>query len=88
MNKRFMMAEPVVTLQEIDMIYDNEITIVKTINVCILIVYLILGFCFNYWNPGWIVFLLCPINFILFSDIDKKHHEEMILNNKNFHYHD
>jgi hypothetical protein len=24
----------------------------------------------------------------LFSDIDKKHHEEMILNNKNIHYHD
>jgi hypothetical protein len=77
-----------VFLPVFDMIYDKEITIVKTVNVCILIVYLILGFCFKYWNPGWIVFLFCPINYILFSDIDKKHHEEMILNNKNIHYHD
>lgn len=28
--------------------------------VCV-IIFLILGFCFNLWHPGWIIFLTIPI---------------------------
>ena len=31
-NKRFMLAEPVVTLQDIDMIYDDDLEMYLTIN--------------------------------------------------------
>ena len=31
------------------------------IGIIVIVVYLILGFCFNLWHPGWLVFFLVPI---------------------------
>ncbi len=35
--------------------------------IIVLLVFLILGFCFGLWHPGWVVFLLIPIIEILIS---------------------
>ena len=31
------------------------------IPLCTVIIYLLLGFCFNLWHPGWVIFLLIPV---------------------------
>jgi hypothetical protein len=33
-------------------------------------VYLIAGFAFNLWNPGWMLFLTIPIFFIVTRDLN------------------
>ncbi|MDR1913226.1 MAG: hypothetical protein LBQ68_01900 [Clostridiales bacterium] len=34
------------------------------------LVYLIAGFAFNLWNPGWMLFLTIPIFFIVTRDLN------------------
>ena len=33
----------------------------------LLLLYLLLGFCFGWWHPGWVVFLLVPVFYIFYS---------------------
>ncbi len=37
-----------------------------------LLIYLVLGYVFKLWHPGWLVFLLIPISGVLFSPYRKK----------------
>lgn len=39
---------------------DLEWAIGPIVSIVSVIVYLILGFCFNLWHPGWLIFLLVP----------------------------
>ena len=41
--------------------YDLKARILSAVPIFCLIVYLILGFGFNLWHPGWLVFLLVPL---------------------------
>lgn len=70
-----------------DMIFKKCFLIVRTINVIIIVIYIIIGFNFNLWHPGWIIFLLMPINKILFNDIDDKIKSRNFKKNKNVFYH-
>ena len=36
------------------------------------VLYLLLGFCFNLWHPGWVVFVTIPIYYTLKSPTAKK----------------
>lgn len=38
--------------------------------IVILIAYLLLGLFLNKWHPGWIIFLLIPIFYILFPEVE------------------
>ena len=33
----------------------------------LLLVYCLLGFCFGWWHPGWVIFLLVPVFYIFYS---------------------
>ena len=41
--------------------------------VCVTIVYLILGFAFNLWHPGWILFITIPVYYSFFGYRCRKH---------------
>jgi len=52
----------------------EKITLIIFPGICI-VVYLLLGFVMNLWSPGWIIFLIIPIYYILIlilSRIGKK----------------
>lgn len=60
--------------------YKIQNPIIRTINgsvpiICV-ILYLIIGFAFGAWHPGWVVFLLIPIYYSLFDAINKKNPSE------------
>lgn len=37
-----------------------------------LVAFLVLGFCFDLWHPGWVVFLAIPVSEILISVFNKR----------------
>ena len=37
-----------------------------------LIIFLVCGYCFNLWHPGWVVFITVPVYYLILSLFTKK----------------